>query len=83
MKFKENKKVKIRKKKWNVEEDDEDSDENERSFNDPHANGHVEIDGSFDGITKLNVSVANGLETIRTRCKEKCIITHVLNFVTV
>ena len=41
MKFKENKKVKRRKKKGNVEENDEDSEENERSFNDPHANGHV------------------------------------------
>ena len=84
-KFKEKKKVKRRKKKRNVADSDEDSDddENERSFNDPHANGHVEIDGSFDGITNLNVSVATGLAKLRAECKANNINTHVLNFVSV
>ena len=82
VKYKEKPKGK-RRKKGNVEDVDDDSEENEKSFNDPHVNGHVEIDGSFDGISQLNISVAKGLETLRSRCKEKGINTHVLNFVTV
>ena len=85
MKLKKTKKLKRRKKKQNVEDSDEDEgeDANERSFNDPHANGHVEIDGSFDGITNLNVSVATGLAKLRAECKANNINTHVLKFVRV
>jgi len=85
MKLKDTKKLKRRKKKQNVEDSDEDEGEDakERSFNDPHANGHVEIDGSFDGITNLNVSVITGLDKLRAECKAAKINTHVLNFVSV
>ena len=50
-----------RRKKGDSDASDEEADELK---NDPHANGHVEIDGNYNELTQLTQSVSTGLATL-------------------